>query len=190
MPSGEQRDGQEILDLPVPQLLDCRIVGRTFDAAVPAAIVVGAVAVVLAVRFIVLLVVGDEIVEREAIVAGDEVDALLGFALACGRRSRDCPPVRSATGRNDPGIAAEEVCAHRRESGRSILSRRRRQSCRPDTARPRPMLRQSAWFPPVPDPTRYPTAPADSAAGDPTASRERIDARSKRKPSTCISCTQ
>jgi hypothetical protein len=38
-------------------------------------VVVLAVAVVLEVRLVVLLVVADEIVEREAVVAGDEVDA-------------------------------------------------------------------------------------------------------------------
>src|SRR5690606_15547079 len=48
--------------------------------AVPAPVVVGAVAVVLAVGLVVLAVVGDEVVEREPVVAGDEVDALLGLA--------------------------------------------------------------------------------------------------------------
>ena len=40
-----------------------------------------AVAVVLAVGLVVLAVVGDQIVEREAVVAGDEVDAVLRLAL-------------------------------------------------------------------------------------------------------------
>ncbi len=78
---GKQRDGQEVLHLPVPQLFDYRIVRRTLDAAVPASIVVGSVPVLFAVRFIVLAVVRDEVVEREPIVAGHEVDALLRFAL-------------------------------------------------------------------------------------------------------------
>ena len=45
------------------QLEDLGIVGRPFDAAVPGAVVVGAVAAALAVRFVVLLVVGDEIAQ-------------------------------------------------------------------------------------------------------------------------------
>ena len=77
----KHRDGQEVLHLPVAQLLDCGIVGRAFDAAIPASVVVGAVAVVFAVGFVVLLVIGDEIVEREPVVTGHEVDALLGFAF-------------------------------------------------------------------------------------------------------------
>jgi hypothetical protein len=44
------------------------------DAAVPAAVVVGAVAVVLAVGLVVLGVVADEVGEREPVVDGDEVD--------------------------------------------------------------------------------------------------------------------
>ena len=40
------------------------------------------VAVILAVRLVVLLVVGDEVVQREAVVRGDEVDARPGLAAA------------------------------------------------------------------------------------------------------------
>ena len=43
-------------------------------------VVVGAVAVVLAVGLVVLLVVADEIAEGEAVVRGDEVDAGVGLA--------------------------------------------------------------------------------------------------------------
>src|SRR5207244_929993 len=50
------------------------------DAAVPAPVVVGTVTVALAVRFVVLLVVGNKVVKREAVVTRHEVDALLGFA--------------------------------------------------------------------------------------------------------------
>ena len=81
-----------------------------FDAAVPAAVVVGAVAVVLAVGLVVLVVVGDQIVQREAVVAGHEVDALLGLALlvavelagcrAGGRRTAaPCRPRRGRSSR-------------------------------------------------------------------------------------------
>ena len=48
---------------------DRRVVGRPFDAAVPAQVVVLAVAVLLAVGLVVLLVVADEVVQREAVVA-------------------------------------------------------------------------------------------------------------------------
>ena len=52
-----------------------RIVGRPFDAAVPRAVVALAVAVVLAVGLVVLVVVRDQVAQREAVVRGDEVDA-------------------------------------------------------------------------------------------------------------------
>ena len=53
-----------------------------FGAAVPREVVRVAVAVVFAVRFVVLVVVGDEIVQREAVVRGDEIDARPGLAAA------------------------------------------------------------------------------------------------------------
>ena len=45
-------------------------------------VVVGAVAVVLAVGLVVLVVVADQIVQREAVVGGDEIDAGVGLAAA------------------------------------------------------------------------------------------------------------
>ena len=67
---------QEVPHLAVAQRLDPGVVGRALDAAVPAEVVVAAVAVALAVGLVVLLVVGDQVVQREAVVAGDEVDAV------------------------------------------------------------------------------------------------------------------
>ncbi len=77
----QQRDGQKVLHLPVAKRLDARIVRRTFDPTVPAPVVVGAVTVVFAIGLVVLAVVGDEVVEGEAIVTRHEVDALLRLAL-------------------------------------------------------------------------------------------------------------
>src|SRR5271165_4458254 len=54
---------------------DFRIVGRTFNAHVPGVIVVGAVLIVLAVGFVVLVVVADQVFQREAVVSRREVDA-------------------------------------------------------------------------------------------------------------------
>ena len=80
----QERDGQEVLHLPVAKRLDHRVIRRTFDTTVPAPVVVGAVAVVFAIGLVVLGVVGDEVVEGEAVVTGHEVDALLGLALLVG----------------------------------------------------------------------------------------------------------
>ena len=71
----EDQRGQKRPLLLLAQLDDLRIVGRPFGAAVPTVVVVGAVAIFFAVGFVVLLVVGHQVVEREAVVAGDEVDA-------------------------------------------------------------------------------------------------------------------
>ena len=71
----EEQRGQEVALLARAQRVDRRIVGRAFDAAVPRSVVVLAVLVVLAVGLVVLLVVGDQVAQREAVVRGDEVHA-------------------------------------------------------------------------------------------------------------------
>ena len=60
-PWREQQRGQEVALLARAQREDLGIVGGALDAAVPGAVVVGAVAVVLAVGLVVLLVVGDQV---------------------------------------------------------------------------------------------------------------------------------
>ena len=72
---------EKVLDLAVAQRLDRRIVGRSFRAAVPAQIVIRTVAIVLAVGLVVLVVVRDQIIESKAVMAGYEIDALLGLAF-------------------------------------------------------------------------------------------------------------
>ena len=93
---------EEILHLAIPQPLDRRVICWAFDAAIPTAVVVGAVAIVFAIRLVVLLVIGDEVIERESIVAGHKVDALLRFRCLWPYSS-GLPTIRSATRRSDPG---------------------------------------------------------------------------------------
>jgi len=65
---------QEVAPLAGAEVVDLRIVGGALDAVIPRAVVVCPVAVVLEVCLVVFLVVGDEIVQREPVVGGDEVD--------------------------------------------------------------------------------------------------------------------
>src|ERR1700731_2004075 len=53
-----------------------------------------AVLVVLAVRLVVLVVVGDQVMHGETIVRGDEVDAGPGLAAAAAERIRRCGEAR------------------------------------------------------------------------------------------------
>ncbi len=76
----QQQRGQEVPPLPGAQLVDSRIVSRALYTAVPGAVVVGAVEILLAIRLVVLLVVAHQVGQREAIVAGDEVDAGVGLS--------------------------------------------------------------------------------------------------------------
>ena len=84
----EQQRRQQIALLPFARGADAGIVGRSFDAEIVAAIVGVPVLVVLAVGLVVALVVGDEIVEREAVMRGDEVDARPRAAGRANRRRR------------------------------------------------------------------------------------------------------
>ncbi len=78
----EQEGGEDVSHLPLAEREDFGVLRRALLAAVPRGIVVGAVAVVLAVGLVVLFVVAHEVVEREAVVGNDEVDARRGPAAA------------------------------------------------------------------------------------------------------------
>src|SRR4029077_2815945 len=75
------RDGQKVLHLPVSELLHSGIIAGTFNAAVPASVVVRAVTVVFAVCFVVLLVIRDEVVQCEAVMTRHIVNTLLNLAF-------------------------------------------------------------------------------------------------------------
>ena len=64
-----------VFDLPLAGLFHLVALGRPFDAVVVAEVVVVAVAVSFAVGLVVLLLVAHQVAEREAVVAGDQVDA-------------------------------------------------------------------------------------------------------------------
>jgi hypothetical protein len=68
--------------LSLPQPLDGWVVGRAFQAAVPAQVVVDTVAIGLAVFLIVLVVIAHQVVEGEAVVAINEIDAIDGQMAA------------------------------------------------------------------------------------------------------------
>src|ERR1700743_899043 len=77
-----QQNSDEIPALTFAQVLDIGIAGRTLNAAVPTVVVVRTIAVVFTVGEIVLIVVRHQIVQGEAVVTGDEVNAVIRFAGA------------------------------------------------------------------------------------------------------------
>src|SRR4030095_14906646 len=86
------------------------MVGWPFEGAVPAAVVIAAVAIAFAILFIMLMIVGDDIVQCEAIVTGNEVDAFFGFALSMGV---DLGPAEQTVGHAlDGAIRAPEEVAN------------------------------------------------------------------------------
>ena len=97
----KHRDHQKIPYLSGSQCFDGRVVRWPFHAAIPAAIVVRAIAIVLAVRLVVLGLVGNKVVQREAVMASDEIDALLGLSfLMCVDIGAAQNPVRHPSDRS------------------------------------------------------------------------------------------
>lgn len=54
--------------------IDAFVIGRPLGAVIETAVMVVAVIVVLAIRLVVFLVVGNEVVDGEAVMGGDEID--------------------------------------------------------------------------------------------------------------------
>ena len=73
-PGAQQQHRQQVADLALAQGVDVRVLGLALDTVVPRAVVVRAVAVVLLVDQVVLVRVGRQIAQGEAVVRGDEVD--------------------------------------------------------------------------------------------------------------------
>ena len=138
----EEEEGQEVALLPPPKRVHLRARRGPLLAAVPGEVVVVAVGVALAVLPVVLVVVGDEVGEGEAVVAGQEVDRVPGRAVrapvevgAAGEPRREQPA-------SSPGRSSRSG-APRRGSARSTRpSGPSSGSCPPGRARPRPTPRR------------------------------------------------
>src|SRR3954471_6373148 len=72
---GQQKSGHEIALLALAQRQSLRQLSRPLDAAIKAQIIVRAVGVALAVGLVALALVGREVLERETVVASNEIDA-------------------------------------------------------------------------------------------------------------------
>src|SRR5699024_9628403 len=77
-------DGAGIADHAATQVQNLRIIGRSFLAAVPAAVVVGSVGIVPAVVFVVLFIISVEIVKGKPVVAGDEIYTGIVSGISAG----------------------------------------------------------------------------------------------------------
>jgi len=75
------RNSQKVFYLAVSQIFHCRIIRRSFDAAVEAYVVIRAVAIFFAVGFVMFTVIRDKVIERKTIMTGYKVDALFRFTF-------------------------------------------------------------------------------------------------------------
>ncbi len=124
-PRGEQQ-GEHCAHIRAAARDDRGGLRRALDAMVPGEVVVGAVAIVLAIRGIVLVRVADQVGEGEAIMRGDEVDAV-------GRGARAKNVARSGHARRD----LSEVPASPRQKRRMPSRKRSFHSPQPGAKAPR-----------------------------------------------------
>src|SRR5262249_24477629 len=107
----EREGGDEVAHLPEAVLENRLVIRLAFRTPIPADVVVVTVAVLLPVRFVVLLVVADEIVQRVAVVRRDEIDTRVRAAAA-----RLIDVARSGQARRkvgDPSRVAAPEMTHR-----------------------------------------------------------------------------
>ncbi len=79
---GEQQGGEQVPQLALAQGDDAGVGALALGSAVPGAVVVGPVPVVLAVRLVVLLLVADQVAQGVAVVRGHEVHGRVGAPAA------------------------------------------------------------------------------------------------------------
>ncbi len=121
---GQQSVAIRLAALAAAQREDLRVVGLALDPVVPGPVVVGAVAVVLAVGLVVLGLVADQVAHGEAVVRGDEVDrgvrrpAVVGVQVArAGQPGGDRPDRRRAAPRQKSRIASRNLSFHSAQGG-------------------------------------------------------------------------
>ena len=163
-------------------------VGLALDAAVVGAVVVGAVAVVLAVGLVVLVLVGDQVAQGEAVVRGDEVDRRerqpAVVAVEVRRAGEPVGEVADAAGAVRPEVAhgvavlAVPLRPQRRELADLVAA-----------VADVPRLGDQLDLRDQRDPGGSCRRTSDSLSTS-CSDRASAEARSKRKPSTCISVTQ
>ena len=71
----QQKGGQQVALLAVAQGDDLRIIGRPLHTVIAAIVGVGPVAVILAIRLVVLSAVADEVLQCKSVMSGNEIDA-------------------------------------------------------------------------------------------------------------------
>src|SRR6476660_3641261 len=76
----KHRHGQKVLHLSVSELFHFGIISRTFNSAVPTPVIVRTIPVIFAVGFIMLLIIANEIVQREPVMTRYKIHTLLGLA--------------------------------------------------------------------------------------------------------------
>ena len=101
----QQERGQQVALLPGAQREHLRIVRLALDPAVPGPVTAVAVLVPFPVRVVVLVVVRDEVAQRESVVGGDQVDRRPGHVARRSTGRPSPPAVREVSPEARPHLA-------------------------------------------------------------------------------------
>src|SRR5215470_7672135 len=76
----QEQGRHKVAPLLPTQGLNSRVVRGAFHATVPTIVVIGPILIIFAICFVMLLVITDQVIKREAVVAGNKIDAGVGHA--------------------------------------------------------------------------------------------------------------
>src|ERR1035441_4989235 len=108
---GEQQRCQKIALLLGAKSLNVGIVGRSFNSAIPAAIVVIAVPIAFAINLVVLIVEANQVLHGEAVVSCDEI--YTGVWTAAAMSIKITGPCNSIGQISDGSVVSLPVSSHR-----------------------------------------------------------------------------
>src|SRR5579859_8289278 len=72
----EHEDGHKVLALSQPQRFYLWVIGRSLYSTVPTHIVIVPITIAFPIQLVMLIVVRNQVIERKAIMGGDEIDAI------------------------------------------------------------------------------------------------------------------
>ena len=76
---GDHESQHHVAHLALPQGIHTGITGLPLMPTIPAEVVIGPITVLLAVCIVMLVIVGNQVIQGEAVMRNDEVDALVGL---------------------------------------------------------------------------------------------------------------
>ena len=95
---GDHESQHHIAHLALPQGIHTGITGLTLMPTIPAEVVIGPITVLLTVCIVMLPIVGNKVIQGEAVMRNDEVDALVGLPARTAHVAGDAVTTQDQNG--------------------------------------------------------------------------------------------